>query len=725
MILVPAIEARRLENPSNVYWEPNVVANTAGGIRGERRSSPLDVVIAADFCRGGDFAFRLAQEIRHHATIGQCVGLVQATEPDGDATISTEIQTCVRRGLATPIEPAARIDAGTLVVHAPGSFDWDYSNLARISAHTAAIVCHSRADIAIRQVAEWIGTRDRVFWTATTTELRRAPSGDRGFHRTTWLPPIAATFPRRRAGATGPKTVGWITGAGLDHPDNPEADSLRVVALSLERTDQDGPAHGEDHCISVSDVSLDRLVTKLDAICCFPDSDDVDIPETLIWSAADAGRVVMLPNRFRRRFGKAALYGKPTTVLGRFQKLFRDSKALAQHCKEARAAARARFGGPECHPIFTKQTRRRRPASSNSITRPALFLPSNGVGLGHVSRLLAIAKRLDPVRPVLFATQAQAAGVIESFGFAAEYIPSATYVRGDFEAWDAWFGYEVGRIVDAYDPAIIVYDGNNPSDGLIRAVAGRRDCRLAWIRRGLWGNTVSPYLRNARWCDVVIEPGELENQPDNGTTADRRHEVLPVSPIRLLDPGDLLPRLDAAAALGLDPNKPAVLVQLGAGYNRDIISLIDCLIGEFRRYPDLQIAIAEWVNAAHSINLWPGVKYLRGFPLSQYFNAFDFSVSAAGYNTFHEVLNLGLPTVFVPNRHPAMDDQAGRAEFAQSLGAAFEICENDLSDLPDLIALMMQPRAREYLVERGRGLAQPNGAEAAATALAKIMESAQ
>jgi UDP:flavonoid glycosyltransferase YjiC (YdhE family) len=43
------------------------------------------------------------------------------------------------------------------------------------------------------------------------------------------------------------------------------------------------------------------------------------------------------------------------------------------------------------------------------------------------------------------------------------------------------------------------------------------------------------------------------------------------------------------------------------------------------------------------------VHIVREFPLSRRFRAFDLAVSASGYNSFHELLRFGIPTLFIPN----------------------------------------------------------------------------
>src|SRR5439155_13061617 len=325
---------------------------------------------------------------------------------------------------------------------------------------------------------------------------------------------------------------------------------------------------------------------------------------------------------------------------------------------------------------------RRRPVSrASSNTRRAIFLSSNGVGLGHVTRLLAIARRSGGRFEPIFATMAPASKIIEDFGYVAEYIPSRFTIGADFAIWDTWFRVELERLIDNYQAQQVIFDGNIPNPGLIGAVASRGDCKLAWVRRAMWGDTGNPFIESSRWFDLIIEPGEIAGARDTGVTTRRRDEATLVKPIRLLEDDDLLSREDAATALGLDPARSAVLIQLGAGSNRDIISLIDRLVKEIRRYPTVQIAVAEWAIGANQLSLWPEVTTLRGYPLCQYFNAFDFSISAAGYNTFHEVISHELPTIFIANANPTMDDQVGRAQFAQDAGAAFELPEDRLGGI--------------------------------------------
>ena len=62
------------------------------------------------------------------------------------------------------------------------------------------------------------------------------------------------------------------------------------------------------------------------------------------------------------------------------------------------------------------------------------------------------------------------------------------------------------------------------------------------------------------------------------------------------------------------------------------------------------------------------VHLIRDYPNSLFFKAFDFSVQAGGYNSFHEMRSRSIPTLFLPNMQTGMDDQLSRCLVAKDEG---------------------------------------------------------
>jgi UDP-N-acetylglucosamine:LPS N-acetylglucosamine transferase len=105
--------------------------------------------------------------------------------------------------------------------------------------------------------------------------------------------------------------------------------------------------------------------------------------------------------------------------------------------------------------------------------------------------------------------------------------------------------------------------------------------------------------------------------------------------------------------------------------------------------------------------------------VSRHYRAFDFVVSAAGYNAFHELIRFAVPALFVPMRRE-LDDQAARARHAEHAGLALA-CEGPGSDrLESLLDEMLEPGRRERMAARARNLAIANGAEEAARLLSRL-----
>ena len=174
-----------------------------------------------------------------------------------------------------------------------------------------------------------------------------------------------------------------------------------------------------------------------------------------------------------------------------------------------------------------------------------------------------------------------------------------------------------------------------------------------------------PGLERERFFDAIIEPRDIAESYDRGLQATRASA--PFRSIRFLlhEPQELLSRDTLRAELGLDPDRPALLVQLGSGNNYDYGEMIQLACAHAARR-NVQVAVAEWLIAETDLRALPGdVLHLRTYPLSRYFKAFDGAISAVGYNSFHELIACSVPAIFIPNEHPTMDDQLMRAQFAQ------------------------------------------------------------
>ena len=106
-------------------------------------------------------------------------------------------------------------------------------------------------------------------------------------------------------------------------------------------------------------------------------------------------------------------------------------------------------------------------------------------------------------------------------------------------------------------------------------------------------------------------------------------------------------RDDARNRLGVPDDSIVVYVQLGAGQINDIDSeikiTVDCLLDN----EDIFIVIGESMLGERVKISNKRVTILRDYPNSLYFNAFDYSIQAGGYNSFHEMRSMKLPTLFI------------------------------------------------------------------------------
>jgi UDP:flavonoid glycosyltransferase YjiC (YdhE family) len=192
-----------------------------------------------------------------------------------------------------------------------------------------------------------------------------------------------------------------------------------------------------------------------------------------------------------------------------------------------------------------------------------------------------------------------------------------------------------------------------------------------------------------------------------------------VPPIIGTRPCERLPREQARAELGLPCEGIAVGVMLGTATNFDTASIRRAILDHLWTRPDVHVVeIGPEGNRPRDDGL--GLRRVMLYPAARHSAAFDFMVTAAGYNSFHETMLHGVPTVFVPNEAPEMDLQILRARHARSMGYGELLRASDAISVCSVIERMLDPETRDAMRERLGRLSAGDGAAEAAALLVQL-----
>lgn len=342
----------------------------------------------------------------------------------------------------------------------------------------------------------------------------------------------------------------------------------------------------------------------------------------------------------------------------------------------------------------------------------------NGSGMGHMSTCLAYANRLrNRARPVFFSLTS-AMEIIHAMGFEGDYLVSRFWSRASAWDWDRQLASRLGILFEHVQPQVVVFDGTWPYRGLLHAIRSYGNTKAVWSDLTMYksGWREVPVRRDN--FDLVIRLGELGSSFRIDQASDPVRSVT-IPPFTMLEDYELLDRDDARDILGLEQDGKYALFSLGPGNLKDVSDIARGLIDKVRARGYTVV----WARAPISvgdISLPDGVVPISVYPLVRYLRAFDINISAAGYNTCCEVLQTGLPTLFVPNTLVA-DDQTRRAELvAESSPVVVSPCETDeqqMSAIERLLALSAEGRSTAQSIEL-------DGADRAASEILSLIDTA-
>jgi len=353
-----------------------------------------------------------------------------------------------------------------------------------------------------------------------------------------------------------------------------------------------------------------------------------------------------------------------------------------------------------------------------------LFYAVNGLGLGHVTRLLAIGRKLRTISPdaeILYFTSSEAEDVIFREGFAAFKVPSKT-LRSQARIRPATYARTLQTVtlnlMAAFHPHVLVVD-TFPAGTLQELLPVLRwDTRNVFVFRVQRPEAArSTLMQNAlRLYDLIIVPhtqGEVDLPIPEGC------DSLWTGPILIRDRDDTLARDEARRRLGLPAEGPILYLSFGGGgdtaMDTALAVAVEALAGN-----GVHLAVAQAPLYRGVVPQLEGMTIVDHYPMAEMFPAFDAAISAAGYNSTMELMHHGIPTALVPFPRQ-VDDQRARAQALAEAGAALCIDELNTDALQQAASVLLDTQRAAELAAAAMCRVPGNGAEQAARAIADLL----
>ena len=333
----------------------------------------------------------------------------------------------------------------------------------------------------------------------------------------------------------------------------------------------------------------------------------------------------------------------------------------------------------------------------------------NGRGMGHLVRQLAILRRLRQVCALLdvqcetwLLTSSEADTLARREGIPALKIPSKAMLRDagvDPTRYLAISRTWVMNTIAGLAPDLLLVDTfPGGSYGELVAALELVPHRVLVARR------VREDFASHEAYEALLPLYQKVIVPD----------ARGVGPILLREHHELLPPEEAREALGIPEGQRAVWLTLGGGGDVAAPSLLPRLVDSLRA-ADWHVVVAAGPLYRGKERRGPGITWIDRYAPAELLRGVDAAVSAGGYNSVHELMAAGVPTVFLPQPRIA-DDQSERCQRVAAAGAG-----RVAGSLDEVVALLEDPGN----AEAARAFVPGGGAlQAALSALETVLDPA-
>ena len=327
-----------------------------------------------------------------------------------------------------------------------------------------------------------------------------------------------------------------------------------------------------------------------------------------------------------------------------------------------------------------------------------LFYTVNGLGLGHLSRCLAIARQLkkqDSSLVPLFFTASESSDLLYQEGFAYYKVPSKTIAReSKLIKRNLAISYSeiLTSLVNTYRPVALVVDTFplGSMNDLLSVLGLPLKWKKFFIHREQM-NMDKNKIETQNFYDYIIAP-HSKGSAKIPVPLSKEENLFWSNEILVREKKELQTRQEIRKKIGVKEDENLFLINLGGGGDATTIEnykqIFDLILNhsslltqkKVRLFvPTPPLSSAQAIQALQQIFLAlpSSTISFSHFPLMELMPALDFAISATGYNTFHELLCCGIPTIFIPKSR-GYDDQYGRAKRAFDAKAALLVEENQL-----------------------------------------------
>lgn len=338
-----------------------------------------------------------------------------------------------------------------------------------------------------------------------------------------------------------------------------------------------------------------------------------------------------------------------------------------------------------------------------------LFYAINGTGLGHLNRMLVLART---ARELL-----QCQGLAADFrilttseadhlawDFPTYKLPSKTVV-GESEAHSRDFAAQakllIGNLTAGFRPDILVMDtlpqGSYQEFLFIKDYAKatvfvdrHKDLR---VRRG------ATHAATLALYDLILAPDDPERQAEYPIPGNMEERRIFTGAIHGFDPQRAMTRAQVRSYFGVEADQLLVYVSAGGGGDSQAIAQMETLVARTAADPK-RFVLAGYGPLYRGPRCYGrNIVALTEADAWRFFPGLDFALCSAGYNSWQELLAAQVPAAFFA-QNKGMDRQDLRIEQGLQGGWHLALPSIQPSDVDKVLHLLDDPATRISLGER-------------------------